>query len=223
MSSYPTFTDADGRYLQLSGGAMATNSSITIAGTTYDSLMASDVFGVEKTSDSTQNASLGYSTVTINSTSSGSYGTTTNAGQMTSSALTLTQSGTDSYGTITNTATFGLGGLGLGSTGGVSNSTLTVEANGITATGTNFGTTTSFSLDPTNGVQWNNGSVNGQFGPSGLRFADGTTQTTAYTCGGGGGGTPPYSEAVWIYNNWYSATIQTVYTTSYSYVNVLTF
>jgi hypothetical protein len=295
MSSYPTFTDADGRYLQLSGGAMATNSSISIAGTTYDSLMASDIFGVEKTSDTTQNASLGYSTLTINSTSSGTYGTTTNAGQVTSSALTLTQSGSDSYGTITHAGTYGLDQFTSVVSGVAFSSTLTVAGNGISASQTNLGTTTSFSLN-SSGVQWNNGTVNGQFGPGGLQFADGSTQTTAYTGGGsvswgsisgsissqtdlqsaldgkystsnpsgfvdgsgainaisngytssvtnypsggqflkfnggslewaspGGGGTPPYSEAVWIYNNWYSATIQTVYTTSYSYVNVLTF
>jgi hypothetical protein len=203
---------------------MATNSSITIAGTTYDSLMASDVFGVEKTSDTTQNASLGYSNLTINSTSSGSYGTTTNAGQVTSSALTLTQSGSDSYGAITHAATYGFDQFSSAVSGVVYSNTLTVAWNNISGSQTNFGTTTSFSLDPTNGVQWNNGSVNGQFGPSGLRFADGTTQTTAYTGGGGGGGSSPtYSESVWIYNNWYSATISTVYTTSYSYVNVLTF
>ena len=287
MSSYPTFTDADGRYLQLSGGAMATNSSISIAGTTYDSLMASDVFGVEKTSDSTQNASLGVSAVTINSTSSGTYGTTTNAGQVTSSALTLTQSGTDSYGTITHAGTYGLDQFTSVVSGVAFSSTLTVAGNGIVASQTNLGTTASFCLN-SSGVQWDDGTVNGQFGPSGLKFADGTTQTTAYTGGGSGvawgaitgtlsdqtdlssvlsgkvdaqgaisaitagatntvtsspyvgqilgynggslqwvspsgGGTPTYSESVWIYNNWYSATIQTVYTTSYSYVNVLTF
>jgi len=297
MSSYPTFTDADGRYLSLSANnAMAVSSSIAIAGTTYDSLMSSDIFGVEKTSDTLQNASLGYSTLTINSTSSGTYGTTTNAGQVTSSALTLTQSGTDFYGAITYAGTYGLGGFSSVISGVAFSSNLTVAGNGITATQTNLGTTTSFSLDPTYGVQWNNGTVNGQFGPGGLRFADGSTQTTAYTGGGsvswgsisgtlssqtdlqsaldgkystsnpsgfvdgsgaisaisngytssvtnypssglflkfnggslewaspGGGGSPPYSEAVWIYNNWYSATIQTVYTTSYAYVNVLTF
>ena len=223
MSSYPTFTDADGRYLQLSGGALTVNSSITVAdsGIGSDSQMGGFGFGVENTSHSKQ-ASLEFDGVSITSSVVGSYGTNVNTATIQGDSAVFSYTGYDSSGMFSNTTSYNSGGLSSSITATGISESMSLNPSGISSSYTNFGPTNTWSLDGANGVQWNNGSVNGQFGPSGIRFADGSTQTTAYT-GGGGGSSPPYSESVWIYNNWYSATINTVYTTSYSYVNVLTF
>ena len=296
MSSYPTFTDADGRYLQLSGGAMAVNSSITIAdsGIGSDSEMGGFGFGVENTSHS-QQATLEFGGVSITSSVVGSYGTNVNTATIQGDSANFSYTGYDSNGAFSGATNYNFGGLGLSYTATGISQSMSLNASGISSSYSNFGSTNNWSLDGTNGIQWNNGTANGQFGPSGIRFADGSTQTTAYTGGGsvswgsisgsissqtdlqsaldgkysssnpsnfvdgsgainaisngytssvnnspsGGqflkyngsqlewsspsGGSPPYSESVWIYNQWYSATIQTVYNTSYSYVNVLTF
>ena len=223
MSSYPTFTDADGRYLQLSGGALTVNSSITVAdsGIGSDSQMGGFGFGVENTSHS-QQATLEFGGVSITSSVAGSYGTNVNTATIQGDSANFSYTGYDSTGAFSGATNYNSSGLNLSYTATGVSQLMSLYGSGISSSYSNYGTTTTWSVDATNGIQWNNGSVNGQFGPSGIRFADGSTQTTAYT-GGGGGSSPPYSESVWIYGNWYSASINTVYTTSYSYVNVLTF
>ena len=275
---------------------MAVNSSITIAdsGIGSDSQMGGFGFGVENTSHSKQ-SSLEFNGVTINSSFAGSYGTNVNTATIQGDSANFSYTGYDSNGAFSGATNYNWGGLGLSYTATGISQSMQLNATGVSSTSSSFGSTNNWSLDGTNGIQWNNGTANGQFGPSGIRFADGSTQTTAYTGGGsvswgsisgslssqtdlqsaldskystsnpsnfvdgsgainaisngytssvnnspsGGqflkyngsqlewsspsGGSPPYSESVWIYNQWYSATIQTVYNTSYSYVNVLTF
>jgi len=274
---------------------MAVNSSITIAdsGIGSDSQMGGFGFGVENTSHSKQ-SSLEFNGVTINSSVVGSYGTNVHTATIQGDSAIFSYVGYDSYGAFSRGTNYNWDGLSLSYTATGISQSMQLSATGVSSTSSNFGSTNNWSLDGTNGIQWNNGTANGQFGPNGIRFADGSTQTTAYTGGstswgsisgslssqtdlqsaldskystsnpsnfvdgsgainaisngytasvsnypsagqylrfnGGSldwyspsGSSPPYSESVWIYNNWYSASIQTVYTTSYSYVNVLTF
>jgi hypothetical protein len=107
----------------------------------------------------------------------------------------------------------------------------------------------SWSLTNT-GVAWNNGTQYGSFNSSGIRFGDGTTQSTAgYPASGNpsgfltdapadgstygrnnnawgviSSGLPGQTNAVWAYSMWYSANVTNIYDSGTStYYNVLTF
>ena len=56
------------------------------------------------------------------------------------------------------------------------------------------------------------------FGLGGLTFSDGTTQTTAASSS-----SPPYTNAVWAYGQWYSANVTGFQDVNYNYYTTLTF
>jgi hypothetical protein len=174
-----TSADAATTYLPLSGGAMTGNSTITV-GTSVTNLNAgylSAVYSVPGTYD--------YGIVEPNSLKAdhqetGGSGleqhTTTITGQQTNFAY----SGFGAYGARTGASSISY-----------SNLSFSYNLDGITGTG-NFspnggsGTvvnaigsvTTTWSLSGS-GLAWNNGTVYGEFNSTGVRFPDGTTQSTA--------------------------------------------
>ena len=247
-------------YLPLSGGAMTGDSTITNGSAI--SYIGSSLLGLQNGFDygyvepnslkAEHSETLTYGTDTY---------TTTVTGQQTSFAF----SGYDNLGARSGSGSINFNSLSLSYTSSSLSRSSLLSGDGVSGTISNYGTTTNWGLSGS-GLVWNNGTVYGEFNSSGIRFPDGSIQSTAayysppgwtYNFGQIAGdltlgatysnptgsaplagnvlgfngsylqwvsvpSAPPYSEAVWAYGNWYSATIKTVYDTSYNYVNVLT-
>jgi hypothetical protein len=131
----------------------------------------------------TNNTNLQPNVVQTNNVFTDGYGTQNYQTTQTGSQTTMSYSGYDVNGSTSGSVTIGFGGSSFSYSSASNNYSFNLAASGANGSTSGMGSSSSWNVG-SSGFSWNNGSAYGSFDSSGVRFPDGSIQTTAYTGGG---------------------------------------